>query len=141
MPTYKTAWENFAAQFKNNVKSYVNSGNEFYNYLINNVKYFGTADSVEGYEDLGIFDVKDFLSKVKNNSTLYNGMSNYVTAIENAFSNLVICSKKGNSAGNANGLCFYFDSGYYCNPSTVYTASQTNFTNWRSIVTTYGYNA
>ena len=141
MPAYKTAWESFAASFKNNVKNYENSGNKFYRYLINNVKHFGDDGGYNGYDELGIFDVKDFLNKIKSNSTLYSGLSSLVTSLETAFSNLVKCSKKGNSAGNANGLMLYFDTGEDCQPSEVYSASQTNFTNWRSIVTTYGYNA
>lgn len=141
METYKTAWENMSLTLKNNIGTYESSGNKFYQYLIDNVKHFGDASGSYGYEDLGIFDVKDFLNKVKNNSTLYNGLSSIINQIDAAFNNLVICNEKGSSAGNANGLCFYFDTGAYCYPSSVYSTSQTNFTNWRSIVTKYGYSA
>ena len=138
MSAFKTAWENMAASLKNNIKTYENNGYHFYSFLISKVKYFGDRGD---YNELGVFDTKDFLNQLKNNSTLYNGLSNLVSNVETAFSNLVKCSKKGNSAGNAYGLMFYFDTGSYCNPGTLYSTSQTNFTNWRSIVNTYGYNA
>ncbi len=139
MPAYKTAWENMANTLYNNIGTY--GASNFRSWLKSNVKYFGTANGTEGYEDLGIFDVKHFLTKIQNNSTLYNGLSTLVTNAETAFSNLVKKSSKGGSAGNAYGLCFFFDSGRYCYPEDVYTTSETNFTNWKRIVDAYGYSA
>ena len=136
--TYKTAWENMATTLYTNIGSY--GASNFRRWLTSNVKYFGTLYN-PGYEDMGIFDAKDFLNKLPNNNTLYNGLKDLVDATSTAFSNLVKKSSRGGSAGNAYGLCFYFDSGSECDPDGCYTESETNFTQWRRIVTQYGYNA
>ena len=139
MSTYKTAWENMSSTLYNNIGTY--GASNFRSWLINNVKYYGTIDDDQGYEDIGTFDVKDFLNEIEKNSTLYSGLSTLVDNVSAAFSNLVKKSSKGGSAGDSYGLCFYFDSGRYCYPRSVYSTSETNFTQWRKIVTKYGYNA
>ena len=139
MSAYKTAWENMSSTLYSNIGTYGKSN--FRSWLISKVKYYGTLDGSQGYEDVGTFDVKDFLNEIKKESTLYNGLSDLVDNVSAAFSNLVKKSSKGSSAGDSYGLSFYFDSGRYCYPSSVYTTSETNFTQWRKIVTKYGYNA
>lgn len=138
MSSYKTAWENLAKNLYSNVNSY--GKNNFLTFL-KKLKYFGTVDRDQGYEDIGTFDVKDFLNKIPNYSALYNGLSSYVSAVSTALSDLIVYNKKGSSAGESNGLAFYFDSGYYCDPGSVYSSSQTNFTEWKKIVDDFGYNA
>ena len=139
MPDYLSAWENMSKTLYNNIETYGKS--KFRSFLINKVKYFGTVYDSEGYNDCGIFDVKDFLTQIKNESTLYNDLSSLVSAVETAYGKLMKYSKVGSSAGRAYGLCFFFDSGSDCAPSTTYSTSQTNFVEWRKIVTKYGYNA
>ena len=134
MSAYKTAWETMAST----VKTLISNKSSFQN-IMKTVKYYGTDSECEGYSYFGIFDAKDTLNKLKNN---YSGASTQITNALNAFANLVKYSKKGSGAGNSYGLCCFFpmkdNSGYTCSTSSVYTTSQTNFTNWRSIVTTYG---
>ena len=134
MATYKSAWETMASA----VKNLIASKSEFQT-MAKTVQYYGTDSYSEGYSYFGIFDAKDFLNKLKSK---YSSASTQITAAINAFNNLVAYSKAGSAAGNSYGLCCFFPmqdgSGYTCNTSSVYIASQTNFTNWRSIVTTYG---
>ena len=112
MAEYKNAWETFASAFKTNVATLESSSKgSFYKFLRNKVKYYGTSGYTQGYEDVGTFDVGDFLTKVKANSTLYSGMSTYISAIESAYANLLVYNKIGSKAGNSTGLSFFFDSG------------------------------
>ena len=134
MATYKSAWETMSST----VKPLISNKSTFQT-MAKTVQYYGTDSDCEGYSYFGIFDAKDFLNKLKSN---YSGASTQITAALNAFANLVVYSKAGKQAGNSYGLCCFFPmkdgSGYTCNTSSVYTSSQTNFTNWRSIVTSYG---
>ena len=143
MADYKTAWENMSKSLINNVATYCSSNKKnFANFLRNKVTSFGSDGADKGYDYYGIFDVKDFLNELKKDSTLYNGLSSLVSTLETAFSNLVKYSVKGSSANtDTYGLCFFFDSGNYCGPDEYYTANDTNFVEWRKIVTTYGYTA
>ena len=103
MPAYKEAWENMSKSLYSNVQTYCKSG-KFYTWLINNVTYYGTADGYAGYIDVGIFDVKDFLTELKGNSTLYNGLSSLVSSVEAVFNQLVKYSRYGkgnNKTGSA----------------------------------------
>ena len=134
MSAYKSAWETMASALKPLI-----SNKSTFQTMMKTVKYYGSDSDCEGYSYFGIFDAKDTLNKLKTN---YSSISAQITNALNAFANLVKYSKKGSGAGNSNGLCCFFPmkdgSGYTCNTSSVYTSSQTNFTNWRSIVTSYG---
>ena len=138
MAAYKTAWETMSSKIKSMIGS---MGKSNFQTLMKTCKYYGSDDESEGYSYFGIFDAKDVLTKIKNNSN-FSGASTELNNAITAFGNLVRYSKKGAGAGNSYGLCCFFPmtdgSGYTCNTSSVYTVSQTNFTNWRSIVTTYG---
>lgn len=94
-----------------------------------------------GWYYYGIFDAKDFLNKIKSTSA-FSSASTQVNNTLSAFNNLVKYSLKGSGAGNSNGLCLFFPlnngTSYNCNTSKHYSTSQTNFTNWGSIVTSYG---
>ena len=94
-----------------------------------------------GYYYYGIFDAKDFLNKIKNTSA-FSSASSQINAAISAFGDLVKYSQKGSGAGNSNGLCCFFPlnngTSYTCQKSTYYSTSMTNFTNWRSIVNSYG---
>ena len=134
MSAYKTAWEAMASKL-----STLSINKSSFQSMAKGVKYYGSDDQVKGYSYFGVFDAKDFLNKLKSN---YSGASTEITEALNAFANLVKYSKKGSGAGNSNGLCCFFPmkdgSGYTCEKSTYYSTSQTNFTNWRSIVNSYG---
>lgn len=131
MANYKTAFENFADAIKSKIASA--GGSNWRSFLKRNVKYY--ADS--SYVGYSVMDVKDMINKVSSNST-YNPGSTYTNAVLNAFSQLVIYSSCGKGAGNSNGLCFYFALGSSAYKSYFYTSSETNFSNWRLLVTSYG---
>lgn len=130
MSTYRTAWENMAAQLKNKVKS---SNASSFRSLINGCKNYGD-DSAYAY---GLVDAKDFLNKLETDST-FNPGSTYMSAVKNAFSQLVAYSIKGAGAGNSNGLCMYWTIDYSTRYYNTYNSSTTNFTNWCYLVTNYG---
>ena len=133
MSAYKTAWENMAAQIYNNVTS---SNQSAFCKLVNSVKYYADTD----YTYFCLYDAKDFINKLSANST-FNPDSTYTNAVLTAFSNLVVYSSCGKGAGNSYGLCMFFcanstDSTY---AKSVYTSSETNFTNWLNLQKLVGY--
>lgn len=135
MEEYKTAFESFASALKTKFGSSV-SKNDFYTFMHNNVKYFGGESDDDEY--FGMFDVIDFLNKIEAN-TKYNPGGSYISNVRSKFSNLVKYSVAQKGAGNANGLCCIYSktSGNWLLGNN-YSTSQTNFTNWRSFVSTYG---
>lgn len=135
MSEYKTAWESFASALKTKFGNKV-SKNDFYTFMHNNVKYFGGESDDDEY--FGMFDVMDFLNKIEANSN-YNPGGSYISNVKTAFNKLVKYSVVQKGAGNANGLCCIYSktSGNWLLGNN-YSTSQTNFTNWRSFVSTYG---
>ena len=130
MEIYRSAWETMSTKLKEKIN---NSNRSSFNSLVKSAQsYYGSTSSY------GIFDARDFLDKLANSSS-FNPGSNYVQDAKDAFDNLVIHSKAGTQAGNSHGMCLYWAASSGCRQSSVYTANHTNFTNWRSIVTTYGY--
>lgn len=138
MSAYKSAWETMASTINSMISSY---GKSNFQTLMKTVQDYGSDSDCEGYSYFGILDAKDVVNKIRATSA-FSGASTQTNAVLTAFDNLVAYSKAGTKAGNSYGLCCFFPmkdgSGYTCNTSSVYTASQTNFTNWRSIVTSYG---
>lgn len=144
----------FSEFLKNNVKSYAgttytqgelqaiaNENSVSVSYVI---EYYGLVQQGNVYVEVnadtyGTFDVLDFLNKIKNDSTLGNGLSNLIDICISAHSELVGHKKIGAEAGNSNGICLFFPVSSKAGKSSYYTSSMTIFTNWRSIVTTYGY--
>ncbi len=131
--TYKTAWENFASQLKS---KFTSSNKSSFASLVKSAKYY--ADSDYGY--FGMFDVKDFISKLQKNST-FKVDSSYTDAVLDAHTKLVGYSKIGAKAGNSNGLCMYWcvNSDGADVLSSCYTKSETPLTTWQSLAQTYGY--
>ena len=113
-----------------------NSSSQYYfgNYGIEQV---GNYYYDWGYNYFGVFDVKDMLSKIKSDSA-FSSLSSYISAVESAYNNLVSYNVKGDQAGNSNGLSAFFPLNSNCKKATYYSSSQTNFTNYRSFVNTYG---
>lgn len=144
----------FSEFLKNNVKSYAgttytqgelqaiaNENDVSVSYVI---EYYGLVQQGNVYVEVnadtyGTFDVLDFLNKIKNDFTLGNGLSNLIDICISAHSELVGHKKIGAEAGNSNGICLFFPVSSKAGKSSYYTSSMTIFTNWRSIVTTYGY--
>ena len=138
MSAYKSAWETMSTTIKSMIGTY---GKTNFQTLMKTCQYYGTDSDSEGYSYFGILDAKDVVNKIRATSA-FSSASTQTQAVLTAFANLVKYSKAGKQAGNSYGLCCFFPmkdgSGYTCNTSSVYTSSQTNFTNWRSIVTSYG---
>ena len=138
MSAYKSAWETMSSTINSMISSY---GKSNFQTLMKSCQYYGSDSDCEGYSYFGILDAKDVVNKIRATSA-FSGASTQTSAVLTAFNNLVAYSKAGTKAGNSYGLCCFFPmkdgSGYTCNTSSVYTSSQTNFTNWRSIVTSYG---
>ena len=131
---YKTAWENMATQLKNKLTT--SNRSTFNNLIKNNVKHFAGDD----YDYFCTFDAVDFMNKLASNST-FNPGSTYTTAVKSALSDLVFYNVAQKGAGNANGLCFYWtNSDSYSDLDNYYSTSETNFSVWRSICSTYGYH-
>lgn len=131
MSAYKNAWENMAAALANKLTS---SNKSSFNTLVKSVKHYADSD----YTYFGVFDALDFVNKLSANST-FNPGSTYTNAVKTAFNNLVAYSSCGKGAGNSNGLCMFWSVASTCYKSSYYTSSQTNFTNWRSLVSSFGY--
>ena len=138
MSAYKSAWETMSSTINSMISSY---GKSNFQTLMKTCQYYGSDSDSEGYSYFGIIDAKDVVNKIRATSA-FSGASTQTSAVLTAFNNLVAYSKAGTKAGNSYGLCCFFPmkdgSGYTCNTSSVYTSSQTNFSNWRSIVNSYG---
>ena len=130
MANYKAKWEAMAAALKNKITS---SNASSFRSLVKSAKHFADTD----YTYFGTFDAKDFLNKLQSNST-FNPGGSYISETLTAFSQLVKYSVAQKGAGNAYGLCMFFSTSSSAQKGTYYTASLTNFTNWRSIVSSYG---
>ena len=90
-----------------------------------------------GCDSFGTFDVADFLDEVGKLSA-FSSLSGKINAVKSALNDLVIYKYNGDEAGASNGLCLFFSTSSNCYKSYVYTASETNFTNWRTVVNSYG---
>ena len=90
-------------------------------------------------ERFALFDIKDFLKKISTLSQFQGStIADKITTAKNALSQLVIYSVAGDAAGEAYGLALFFSLVSSAYRTSVYTSSQTNFTNWRSVVNSYG---
>ncbi len=138
MSAYKSAWETMSSTINSMISSY---GKSKFQTLMKTCQYYGSDSDCEGYSYFGILDAKDVVNKIRATSA-FSSASTQTSAVLSAFNNLVAYSKAGTQAGNSYGLCCFFPmkdgSGYTCSTSSVYTSSQTNFSNWRSIVNSYG---
>ena len=135
MATYKEAWEDMAAA----LSTKLNSDNRTkFNTLIKSVKHFAGDD----YDYFGTFDAKDFIDKLQANTT-FKIDSVIANAVLTAMNDLVKYSVAQKGAGNANGICMFWSvnagTGYYAEQSKYYKASETNFSTWRQLSSTYGY--
>ena len=127
---YKTAWENMAFQLKSKI---TDNNKTSFNNLVKTAKHY--ADT--SYTTYGVFDAKDFVNKLAANSTFKPG-STYTDAVLTAHGNFVAYSAKGSGAGNSYGVTMFWAVSSSCYKGYYYTASCTNFTNWRYLVSTYG---
>ena len=128
--SFRSYFESYAFALKSKLQSGSISKSTFINYVKSNVKLFGDS-SAYGY---GQFDVKDFITKCQNKSD-YSVTSTTATNVTNLLNNYVKHNKTGTRAGNSNGISLT-----YCIANSVdYPSSETNFTNWSSFNSSFGY--
>ena len=131
MPEYITAWNNMATQLG---KKLTSSNKSSFNTLVKSAKHYADSD----YTYYGIFDAKDFINKLAANST-FNPGSTYTNAVISAFDELVEYSSCGKGAGNSNGLCLFWAVSSNCEKNKYYTENMTKLSDWRTLVSSYGY--
>ena len=127
---YLTAWEGMATQLKNKITS---SNKSSFKSLVSSCKHYADSD----YTYFGLFDAKDFVNKLQNNST-FKVDATYADAVKSAHTNLVAYSTKGAGAGNSNGLCMYWPISSTTASYNTYTSTTTHFATWRSLASSYG---
>lgn len=135
MSAYKTAFESFASSLSSKLSTLGTSKNTFKKWVVGNVKHYADTD----YNFFHCFDAYDFISKIRNST--YNPSNDLCYAAQQAFNDLVGHNNKGSGAGNSYGLALIYgcDGSYDNSLDTDYSTSETNFTNWRSFVSAYGY--
>lgn len=126
MENYHAKFEAMAAAIKSTAKSNYSA----FKTLLKSVKDFGDIQdwwySQNGYDAYGEIDGLDLLDKLGNNAT-YSAFQDVINEAKTAYTSLVAYSRKGNAAGNANGL------GVISGAPVNYPSSETAFTTWRSI--------
>ena len=122
MANYLEKFEALAAAIKNTARSNYSS----FRSILSSVKSYGSGWWSSGLDSYGTIDGLDFLNKLGNNSS-YNSYSNQINAAKQAYNQLVAYSKIGSGAGQSHGLVVI------AAVSISYPASETHFTNWRSI--------
>lgn len=133
MSAYHTAWENMASYLNSNILT--SSNKSAFQTLVKSVKHYADTD----YTYYCTFDAKDFLNKLSASSTFNKlSLSTYISASQSALTSLIGYSSCGKAAGNSNGLCMFFSVSSNSSKSTYYSASQTNFTNWRQTNISFG---
>ena len=125
---YKTAWENMAFHM-----SITRTNKSSFRSLVNSCKYYA-GDSYSYY---CLFDAKDFVQKLANNSTFNPGEA-YTQPVLTALAKLVGYTTCGAAAGNSNGLCMYWPTTRNATSYNTYDSTSTNFSNWSSLVSSYG---
>lgn len=134
---YLTKFEAMATYLKNNVIKSKSNFTTFVNNIANKSQRFGVTEDYYGNEiyPFDVFDAYQVLNKMKASST-YNKAP--IDEVLSAFNDLVIYNKYGKSYGSALGgmSMFIAASGY--SAKSDYSASETNFTNWRTLNTSYG---
>ena len=129
---YKTAWENMAKQLKGKITS---TNKSRFKSIITSTKYYGAeTDNRSVY---GLFDVKDFVTRLANNST-FNPGKTYTDAVLAALDDLVVYSACGAAAGNSNGLCMFWEYDRYTSYYNTYNSTTTTFTTWCGLSNSFG---
>ena len=89
-----------------------------------------------GYEMWGVYDVKDFVNKIKDSE--FNPGDVLIENVNTALDKLVIANYTSYEYQNSNGLSLFFSRHKGCDRSMYYTKRYTNFTNWQKIVSKWG---
>lgn len=130
MPAYREAWESMASDLSNIITTQA-KWNTFKN-LLSKCQQFG-YDEDYGYS-FDVFDLGDYIEAIKTNST-YSSIR--ISAVENAFKDMLVYNIYGKDSADASGLCFFAAVNGY-SYAEDYDETQTNFTNWRELNEKYG---
>lgn len=129
--SFLSAWESMASS----LTTYINSQHDWYNFtseIITECHAFGYDEISDTYCD--VFDVQDFIDAM-GNSKNYGTID--VSSIETALNDLVIYNSCGPAIQGVCGLSFFCGIDGYVYQNS-YTSSNTNFTNWHSLNSSYG---
>ncbi len=134
MPSFRESWETMAS----NLLSIINTNSKWNTFknLVDGCQKFGLDYDKFGNEiyPFDVFDMKDFIDKMKANSTY---SSSGINQVETVFNDLVIYNVYGADSADASGLCLFLAiSGY--SYQACYSSSDTRFTNWRQLNIKYG---
>ena len=135
MAVYKNAWEEMASGLSGIITS--SSKWTTFKNIVNTCQKYGYSSSASSYNGgyrFDIFDVQDLLTKLQANDT-YSTIKTKVQAVEAALGNVIAYERHGIGTTGC-GMNFFCPLGGY-NARSEYQP-QTNFTNWYSLVSTYG---
>ena len=124
--SYKSSFESLATSIKSKITSNSSARTALKNILLSTKKFderkFGTID---GY---------DFLVRLQG-SSYFNNLNSLVNTVKSKYQNNVVVYERHHSGANgAHGLAIF--SGLNSSGGTYsYPSAQTNFTNWKSVVT------
>lgn len=137
--SYKTAFEDYANALTLKLSSVQASKSTFASWMTTNVKKFAD-DYYSSYEAYGLFDVKDMINKLSNESK-YNPGDVKTTNLLTEFDKFVAYSTKGKGAGQSFGLgLFYACSSYYSSSyRSMYSSKETSYSAWSSFNKAFGY--
>lgn len=132
MEDYKVAWENLATQ----LMRFINTTNRNdFKTLVNSCKSYGGYY----YPYYGLYDVKDFISKLESEDNIkFHVSETYTDAVKETFDQLVRKSLCGGAAGNSNGLSLYYAYNSSTKNYNRYDSETTNFSVWAELVKKYG---
>lgn len=135
--TYETAWNNLSNQINKDLNGGKYTWSEFTSVVNQCQKYGYDNDPDYDWANHGycydIFDVKDFMAKVKASTKLKTTLADYISNLESAFANLGVYSKAGTKAGESYGLCMFCPLSGYNEKLVEGQSSNTVFSTWRSI--------
>lgn len=135
MPTYFAAFEALAAKLRTIITS-ASAWTTFANLVDQCQKYGAYNYQGTDYYLYDVFDISQFITKMKASSTYKTVCASELSTLQTAFNNLVVYERHGSgtSGGGLNMFCPI--SGY--SDSYYYDSYETNFTNWRLLCEEYG---
>ena len=123
--TYKNSFETLASQVKTKIVSNASARAAFKNILLNTKEFY--------HRDFGTIDGYDFLVRLQN-SSYFSAQYSLINTVKNKYqNNLVVYERHNPDAGGSHGLAIF--SGLNSSGGTYsYPSAQTNFTSWKSVV-------
>ena len=124
--SYKSSFESLATSIKSKITSDSSARTAFKNILLNTKKFYN--------REFGTIDGYDFLVRLQG-SSYFSNLNSLINTVKNKYQNNVVVYERHHSDANgAHGLAIFCALNENGNPKT-YPSGQTNFTNWKSVVT------